>query len=910
MLIANILPYRQTQSSMPSLASRKHLIDQHILEGGGLDSLDVSVEKPRFRLLLDACRREDLFFVALHQLFCLWAVDPAAVLQIDGFQNQNTVGYAFQLVTKLIRGNEGLSPVHLKWFTDFPSPLNHLIARSDQYRRTLSAVSFFLGKLTTEKSDMIQQCQQRGFPPLVDEMVHRLGLLSPVLQGVFFTASRRTLGVRDDIVGPQMERLFLQDREAHERMVARMNTNFPPSENEIRERNTWLTQQYLLIRNNSPRSGSRPTKHPQSMTAGQPVHISGSGSFANSLQSPNNPQYFYDNGTSLQSLDLVGTFQHPQPERVDSPNGPLQYATPTGQVGYQNPQPSGFVSTVPPSHMPPQQLLEQGFATQVPQPQLRHSSGQMAQPILQSNHNQVPPSHTASNIYPGAIMSAHMQPNPFQYEASVVPSQQTVVAPQNYPQHQFQQEIRQRHASATNAEQNMQSIRRINSVPILGPAPQDPVRGGRIMNPPAVRSIQAEGPRRDSATRQDSAKGSWPIPIIPQHGQILPNHAPNPDVTALHQSLLRSPYLVPIDKSLDLAPDDPAGRYYQAVVDFAVGPVPLPHDRPLRIENFIVPIDNYTRVPQDKFGADAPPVRHIQRGSLQYRMRCIQVRRDQPQRPSDFIVADTVWPANIFMEFNGIPVEVRRKLHHGRDLPVDITANIQSVANNALNQVKISVPRPKGFKDDIEYYFAVEIIEVLQHQEIINMTLNRHIPAEETINTIKKSLSGSFIDDDDDEISMVVGDLIINLADPFMARIFDIPVRGSSCLHRECFDLQTFLTTRNSKPKGPQQPSMMDVWRCAPCGKDARPYSLQVDDFLVSVRESLARNNELHTKAIIISADGSWKPKPEILTLKRSVSRAGLDDDLYDSDDDGMKKSEVLAGKKSNDVEVIELDDD
>jgi len=906
---------RQTPSSTPSLITRKPLIEQHIAASGGFESLDASVERPRFHLLLDACHREDFFFVALHQLFCLWAIDPSAVSQIDGFQDQQLVGYAFQLVAKLIRGNEGLSPVHLKWFTEFPSPLNHLLARSDQYRSALSAVRFFLGKLKTEKSNMIQECQQRGYPPLVDEMVHRLGLLSPVLQGVFFTASRRTLGVRDDVVGPKMERLFLQDREAHERLAARLNTNFPPSENEVRERNAWLAQQYLLLRSNPPRPEPRQSQHQQSMAPGQAMHTPGSGNFANSPQSPNTPQLGYDNNTSLQSPGLVGTLQNPQPQSIDAPNGPVQYAAPTGHAAYQNPQRTTSFPTVLSSQTPPQQLTELGFAAQMPQLQVRNSASQLAQPILRGNHHHIPPNETVSNIYPGAVMSTHFQPNTVRQQISVVPSQQTMVPSSNYSQQQFQpQETRQRqrHVSTAGAEQTVQSLRRINNVSAFGPVPQSPVRGGRIMNPPVVRSMQAEGPRRpDHVSRQISAKGPWQVPIIPRIGESLPSHAPNPDLTALHQAVLRSPYLVPIDKPLDLVHDDPAGRYYQAVADFAVGPVLLPHDRPLRIENFIVPIDTYARVPKDKLSADAPPIRHVQKGSLQYRMRCIQARRNQPLGPSDFVVADTVWPATIFMEFNGTSIEVRRKLHHGRDLPVDITPYIQSIANNVINQVKISVPRPKGFKDDIDYYFAVEIVEVLQHQQIINMSLNRRVQAEETISSIKKSLSGSFIDDDDDEISMVVGDLTINLADPFMARIFDIPVRGSSCLHRECFDLQMFLTTRNSKPKMPQQPSMVDVWRCPLCGKDARPYSLLVDDFLVSVRESLAGSNELHTKVIVISADGTWKPKPETLPSKRSASRAGLDDDdLYDSEDDGIKKSEKLARNKSNAVEVIELDDD
>jgi hypothetical protein len=204
---------------------------------------------------------------------------------------------------------------------------------------------------------------------------------------------------------------------------------------------------------------------------------------------------------------------------------------------------------------------------------------------------------------------------------------------------------------------------------------------------------------------------------------------------------------------------------------------------------------------------------------------------------------------------------------------------------------------------DFGWFLAVEIIEILQHNQIIEMCHQNRVPASHTLNKIKKSLAGPSGDDDDD-IAMVVSDLSIDLADPFMSRIFEIPVRGSSCLHRECFDLETFLLTRNSKPKRPDQPCMVDVWKCPLCGKDARPYSLQIDDFLASVRAILAEQGNLDVKAILIGSDGQWRPKED---LKRSH----LDDDDDDSTDD--EKERILAANQARSkrtVEVISLDDD
>jgi hypothetical protein len=298
----------------------------------------------------------------------------------------------------------------------------------------------------------------------------------------------------------------------------------------------------------------------------------------------------------------------------------------------------------------------------------------------------------------------------------------------------------------------------------------------------------------------------------------------------------------------------------------------------------------------------------------------------------DWVISDTVWPESIFIEINDCHLEVRRKIHHGKDLPIDITRFIAQpdphYGGNSLNTIQISVPRLRKQQKESWYFIAVEVIEVLQHDQILNMVYEKRIPASETLAQIKKSMATT---DDDDDFAMVVSDLSIDLADPFTARIFTTPARGTSCLHRECFDLETFLLTRNSKPKRPNQPSMIDVWKCPLCGKDARPYSLVIIDFLADVRKLLEMQENLDAKAILISADGTWRPKPEPQPLKRKASNE-LDDDETSDDDMGLgslaRKQNVLAkasrqssaqlngeGRRQSSaaprgpIEVIELDD-
>jgi hypothetical protein len=69
---------------------------------------------------------------------------------------------------------------------------------------------------------------------------------------------------------------------------------------------------------------------------------------------------------------------------------------------------------------------------------------------------------------------------------------------------------------------------------------------------------------------------------------------------------------------------------------------------------------------------------------------------------------------------------------------------------------------------------------------------------------------------------------------------------------------------------------MIDIWKCPLCSEDARPCSLQIDDFFAHVRGELEKQNNLDAKAIIVSPDGTWMPKLERL-LKRKLNDVGED---------------------------------
>jgi len=176
--------------------------------------------------------------------------------------------------------------------------------------------------------------------------------------------------------------------------------------------------------------------------------------------------------------------------------------------------------------------------------------------------------------------------------------------------------------------------------------------------------------------------------------------------------------------------------------------------------------------------------------------------------------------------------------------------------------------------------FSVVIEEAWTLQYLLDLCVReRRIPADLSVNSIRRSLADSG------------GDLTMQLADPWTKQIWKIPARGIRCLHRECFDLETFLKVNLvSPPAGPGQGAFHpDEWDCPICGELADPRFLLIDDFLVAVRQALKEHLSLQTDAIVVYADGTWRLKGG-----RVGPRMEFDDDpgydtetqLYGDDDD------------------------
>ena len=457
-------------------------------------------------------------------------------------------------------------------------------------------------------------------------------------------------------------------------------------------------------------------------------------------------------------------------------------------------------------------------------------------------------------------------------------------------------------SSAQQVQQIQQNQRRLQASQAAGGRPQNRgsipqsptvlMPGGPHMQqlPPAARQglAPATHAAQNNLPGQPPLKKRLAFPTPAEIPRPQPTH-PEPSRSGLHQAHLRSPNLMPADPKQD------APRLYRYVTGFAMLPVNVKKRIPVQVVDFELLDDAFNKVAKTiaaATGSGLPRTRVVSADSLMYRLRCCAVPATGFTSESSWIVADNSWPEELSFELNGQQLHTRRKLHHGRYLPIDVTSHVI----RGTNTLKIYLNRSPHDKRRFDYALAVETIGVMSHDTIKN-GLGR-VTAEGSLAAIKKALSGES-DNNDDDIAVTSSNMTISIVEPLsQARLVDVPVRGANCLHKDVFDLEVFLSV--CKRERPEWPTVVDCWRCPLCRGDIRPQTLIVDEFLVHVRAELEKRNLTDTKAIVIEADGTWKPKKEERTGVRSPS--------LEREDGGRSTSAATPSAPTKVVEVIELD--
>ncbi|KAJ5208617.1 hypothetical protein N7449_002996 [Penicillium cf. viridicatum] len=792
-------------------------------------SSEKSVVWPRIDLLRQAISRKDAFYLVMHQLYCRYSFDPTTLGQIRATES------GMRSLIHLLEDNRKMHDVATFGFAHFPASPQQLM-QTKWYLQVLSGVPVFLSRLATR---WLGIWKQACHAPLVSYLWRTLACPSPILMSVMFMCIARGIH-HEDYVKPLLE-VFWKDLKGFYQC-----RGFELSETTQQAHNWSITEEYLKfprlpehLSHTLSSSHSAPPPRPQNQTMSQAALGVPSPHPRSSVSGISQP------ATNSPALSPLGAPLQPFPS--NSPQGQVvgpaagshQFGVNsqmqnTPQTPYYNPMSQGQAQGQ-------RQRQGQGQRPRYPvnshmnphlNPQMQMHLGQVAPP---QRHRSTPGSH-----------GQQMQLRTLMPTTSVAPANPSTTSLQSSA------------LTSTQSAQSLHAPSPISTTPTttnhMAQHPMPPQRPNNHHN------------RQHSMTVQSSAS---PITRAPpqgqpphgQHFQPLPNSAflplpgyrapmmvnPNPTRLGLHLVGLRDPMK-------RLVKQGPGGNdietdLFTYLDTFIVRPTVVDVDQPIYTWDFSFTGDERQKFPHIDHGKESQySVWTFRPGCRTIRLRCIRL----PGNPNTvteqtWSTAATFWPSVFYITVNGKELYVRRKVHNGKDLPLDITEHLNAGENNVRLDIILGQDECKTSK----FVFGVEVMEVGEFDQILSLI--KSVPAADSRAAIKKRLSPIT---DDDDLAVVTDSLTIDLVDPFMARIFDVPVRSLHCNHHECFDRNTFIRTRNSTSG---QTPMVDNWRCPICKGDARPQFLVVDQFLAEIHAELTRTNRLNgIRAIQIKVDGTW----------------------------------------------------
>ena len=843
-------PPPDSRPEMQDFSQRVTLQLQHVQNQYHSKGLDVL--RPRLELLRDACTHFDYFYLLLHQIYCLEYRLRGSANDISLTDSQKG---GLNIVSYLLVSNEHLAPESLQWFCVFPLPLNVLLAQSQAFQRVHGGLMRCLEKMANGWDNLKKQCRLRRYPPLVDELCMLFEMTTFTLQKVVFTAILREIWIGPhDTCFHAVENAFMKNR-----IDVTNRTDFQVQS--VQAYNQCVIKEYEKIVGTHSRhienGGMRPPQHAK---AGFPA------------------------------VDYIESRleQPPRPRRILSESRPSQL-----QVDIQAAQQGAFT---------------------------KESNGRITQNSLTSGPNTAPLAQERSSSRQPTIIMPHQTSNAnkprtpqsaplVQFPTTLQGFQSSGLLNNNIDQVRGQEQRRHqsipsvveqpRSLSLGNTEHSAQAgtpSRRASQI-LPSNAPETFVAGFRGFQQ-GLHGIQQQqhfpvqmiNPQRHThAFNSQTPVLRSPHPSVSSSNRFIrldtsiqPN-LPNPETSALHQVHVKSPVLVPAESQGNL---HSVTRYF-GFIDTVIMPTEVISSKNRHVSwDFTMHRNYIENLVKDRPGSyGAPTTRNINSNSLLCRIRCIKLGfPDRLPTHNEWVVSDNVWPGSTAVILNGNALEIRKKSHHGKDLPIDVTTAVKE-GNNSLSTAVI------GFQKDSNLSFAigVEIIRFANEEQIRNNV--RTLPLQEARQRI---IDRSFQVDPD--IEVVFSQLTIDLTDPFTANLFAVPARGASCLHNQCFDLEVFLHSRNLEK--PSEPCGPDTFRCPICGADARPQSLVIDGFFVSVREQLDWRGRLDAKAITLHQSGTWDIKEQ----EEAKGEQG--------DGTGRRAARTSVSRQSLPTEVIEIDDD
>jgi len=858
------------------------------------------IEDGRLLLLRDACECYDHDYLLLHQLHCMKTRDPSCIRHFSmlGFGEQHLQG--LHILDQLIRSNAELVYDAVEWFSEFPLPNRVLLERYAAYKLSYRRVVKCLEKLAEFWPRLRILCHERHYVPLVDEL-NAIDLRSVVLQRVISRAILRNIWLLpQDSCFHSSEKLFLINQQDVYQRDAQVSTSFALMEANKKAYNQKLVISYQKLWDQHQRHPSQ-CEHGKQAPSGQNLHYALPPAISQRRQSEQSqnqiPQARSASSNNAHSFD--------QARRPHTLNVNTQVNRRNSQVN------SEHTPTLPSSPFP----------------------GAQRSPLSWSNY--LAGQHSSSALPPsGATLPSNAETIGTAYRLTSTRNSSIASSPTSGHGHLHNQHPRRAPSTSSmtgNSSPALPFEGFVNSTEpetgldsLLARAHGWTEQSPRAVIPPLPQHPHLIDAHRPHAGTQHQSRVHGQSPLQYSSGnianrqldlqvetqrqhtlppyvvppQFLPplgysqqtNTHPNPVESALHQAHVRSPILIAINSKGDI---DKTMKYFGFMWGLAVMPNRLHMQKRHVRWTFTVSKESVQLLAKNATEFEGPtPTRTVNIGSRFCRVRCVRVSDIGANlSESDWAVADNTWPRNVAIILNGTALEIRRKLHYGKDLPIDVSQHIQE-GQNTLSIATMWLPQ----ENQAVYAVALETLEVTTDKKIKEEILTIERP--EAQKRIIERASNV-----DPDIQIIDPSIVLDITDPYTSSIYEVPVRGKNCRHNQCFDLDVFLQTRVSKTPG--EPCGPDQFKCPLCGGDARPQSLVVDGFFEKVREELSGINRLDAKAIFLQESGEWQIK-EIEESEESGNGFGT----RSLGSEELLPARVGKAPIRRESEVIEIDDD
>ena len=756
-------------------------------------------------------------------------------------------------LTQLLLDNNQMGAEAVEWFSKVPLPFELTLQNSSIYRFTFGQVLSFLSNISQQWTRMKQQSTHRKCPPSANEMAAVVGVHSPVLQDVRFRAIQREVfpGAQDRCF--QQCELSFHRYQDHFLKEARSSTQLMITENQAfidGIRQLWLQHQ----------------EHgPQHAQQSAVIH-----SDVSQMAPPQQRQRRHYSTSTTSGSTSTSQIRPPGGGRI------LQINTSSAQQGC-TPRPGNITPVVPSS---PSVVSSPVVAEASRMPSAFSSRQRNAIP---SSFSTFPSGHNLTSPASASATNEHTTTSASPSWPLGLQTQFTAPTTPGYLAH-----VRNQAQGTVNSPRTTLSSEAVANVRANGQASGNSRGLWMNVHVPSVQGqITPPTARLPSNSQTETPNFIPPSAFADIYKPFIRPTSLNTQTTtsfsALHQAHITSPTLSV--SSVHLPAHDQ--RYFVYLMKVQIASERLhAGKRHLKWSWTVCPEDAQLLARNRQTPGSSTPRLSVDVGSRFSRIRCTKANTLSTNfTESDWVAAENVWPSGIAVLLNGTALELRRKLHHGKDQPINIT----SLLKEGENHLSIAISK---IPDETLYAFAIETSQVTNTRSIKDSIAK--LDWTEARERILKRATNA-----DPDIQILDTRVNVDLSDPYTSAMWYIPVRGMSCHHNECFDLDVFLSTRGGKQDEPCGP---DAFRCPICGKDARPQSLVVDGFLTNVREELQRMNRLDAKSIVLDERGTWQIKE-------------LEETGESGDGSGRRRSEAPpAGGKSPPIrrasQVIELDSD